>query len=115
MSGPVRSKNIGHPIRVFKDIPAADLLEAVNALINDLNSQLANLSTAPNPEPVPNSPPPLATTTLAGLALILTEGQIGYATDGRKVGEGPGAGTGVPVYMLGGKIRERSPENTVLI
>jgi len=26
------------------------------------------------------------------------EGRVAYATNGRKVGEGPGAGTGVPVY-----------------
>jgi hypothetical protein len=35
--------------------------------------------------------------TVAGLPAG-TEGQIAYATNGRKVGEGPGNGTGVPVY-----------------
>ena len=36
--------------------------------------------------------------TVAGLPAG-TEGMVAYATDGRKVGEGAGAGTGVPVYF----------------
>lgn len=31
-------------------------------------------------------------------ALTAYNGMVAYATDGRKVGEGGGAGTGVPVY-----------------
>lgn len=33
------------------------------------------------------------------------EGYIAYATNGRKTGEGAGAGTGVPVYYSNGKWR----------
>lgn len=33
------------------------------------------------------------------------EGFLLYATDGRKVGEGAGAGTGVPVYFSNGQWR----------
>jgi hypothetical protein len=41
------------------------------------------------------------------------EGQIAYATNGRKVGEGSGAGTGVPVYFSNGAWRVYSTDNAV--
>lgn len=37
--------------------------------------------------------------TVSSLPGSATEGSIAYATDGRKVGEGAGTGTGVPVYF----------------
>jgi hypothetical protein len=45
--------------------------------------------------PVPISAGPYTVATLP----VGAEGQMAYATDGRKVGEGVGAGTGVPVYF----------------
>jgi len=41
------------------------------------------------------------------------EGQHAYATNGRKVGEGPGAGTGVPVYFSNGSWRVFSTDLAV--
>jgi len=42
-----------------------------------------------------------------------TEGALAYATNGRKVGEGAGAGTGVPVYWSTGSWRVYSTDATV--
>jgi hypothetical protein len=41
------------------------------------------------------------------------EGDIAYATNGRKAGEGPGAGTGVPVYFSNGVWRAFSSDAAV--
>ena len=41
------------------------------------------------------------------------EGSIRFATDGRKVGESAGAGTGVPVYYSNGKWRVFSTDAEV--
>ena len=51
--------------------------------------------------------------TVAGLPAGL-EGQYAYATDGRKVGEGLGAGTGVPTYFSNGLWRVFSTDAQVL-
>jgi hypothetical protein len=50
--------------------------------------------------------------TVAGLPTG-AEGQIAYATNGRKVGEGGGAGTGVPVYFSNGSWRVYSTDAPV--
>lgn len=42
-----------------------------------------------------------------------TEGQTAYATNGRKVGEGGGSGTGVPVYWSTGSWRVYSTDAAV--
>jgi hypothetical protein len=90
MPAPVRS-SIGFPIRIFIDIPSMDVLEAVNALVNDVNMYLAPFASG-GPPNTPN------VTTVGGLPASASEGTIWFATDGRKIGEGPGAGTGVLVY-----------------
>jgi hypothetical protein len=41
------------------------------------------------------------------------EGQISYVTNGRKVGEGVGVGTGVPVYFSNGLWRVYSTDTIV--
>jgi len=41
------------------------------------------------------------------------EGQLAYALDGRKIGEGSGAGTGVPVFYSNGFWRTYSTNNPV--
>ncbi len=53
--------------------------------------------------------------TVAGLPLssISLEGMLAYATNGRKVGQGPGAGTGVPVYFSNGAWRVYSTDAPV--
>lgn len=43
------------------------------------------------------------------------EGQIAYALDGRKVGEGAGVGTGVPIYYTHGFWRVYSTDNPVQV
>ncbi len=43
-----------------------------------------------------------------------TTGNTAYATNGRKVGEGAGAGTGVPVYFSAGQWRVYSTDTQVL-
>ena len=42
---------------------------------------------------------------LSALPAAAAEGQRGFATDGRKAGEGVGAGTGVPCYYSNGAWR----------
>jgi hypothetical protein len=51
--------------------------------------------------------------TVAVLGSSGVEGQIAYATNGRKVGEGSGAGTGVPVYFSNGAWRVYSTDDAV--
>lgn len=43
----------------------------------------------------------------------IPEGRTAYATDGRKIGEGPGAGTGVPCYLSHGTWRRLSDDTQV--
>jgi hypothetical protein len=51
---------------------------------------------------------------VATLPLFGLEADISYATDGRKVGEGPGMGTGVPVYFSNGQWLTFSGDTVVL-
>ncbi len=55
-----------------------------------------------------------ALATVATLPAAGQEGRILFATDGRKQGEGPGAGTGVPVYDDATAWRRYSDDTTVL-
>lgn len=50
--------------------------------------------------------------TFANLPTIGQAGRLRFVTDGRKVGEGPGAGTGVPVYDDGGAFWRRFSDDT---
>jgi hypothetical protein len=50
--------------------------------------------------------------TLPGVGSVY-EGQMAFASDGRKIGEGPGVGTGVPVYYSGAAWRVLSTDNVV--
>lgn len=62
-----------------------------------------------------NKPFELATFTVAGLpsSPAPRSGSIAYASDGRKVGEGAGAGTGVTAYFSGGNWRRPSDDTIV--
>lgn len=104
MAGPARSTNIGFPIRVFLDIPSSDTLDAFTALINDVNKYLALFAGGL----------PANIGTVAQLTATLPQWASGIATDGRGVGESPGAGTGIPVYMKGGVLRTYSTDAPVL-
>ena len=55
----------------------------------------------------------LLTFTVATLPVGYAEGTISYASDGRKVGETPGSGTGVPVYFSNGSWRVFSTDAPV--
>jgi Ice-binding-like len=63
---------------VFSSTPTVTSLTATGAIVAGTTLQTGSFTVASLP---------------AGI-----EGQIAYATNGRKVGEGPGNGTGVPVY-----------------
>lgn len=51
--------------------------------------------------------------TVSGLPSGASEGMVAYATNGRKVGQGVGAGTGVPVYFSAGEWRVFSTDAQV--
>ena len=51
--------------------------------------------------------------TVVNLPTTPFNGQQAYATNGRKVGEGVGAGTGVPVYFSNGAWRVFSSDTVV--
>lgn len=57
---------------------------------------------------------PLKTSTVALLQASPTAGQLAYASNGRKQGEGAGLGTGVPVYFSSGQWRRFSDDTQVL-
>ena len=63
---------------------------------------------------VPSGSLVLPQAVVASLATSGIEGQLSYATNGRKVGEGSGSGTGVPVYFSNGAWRVYSTDATVL-
>ncbi len=53
--------------------------------------------------------------TVALLPITALESQTAYATNGRKVGQGAGAGTGVPVYYSQGAWRVFSTDTPVTV
>lgn len=53
--------------------------------------------------------------TVADLPTVGQVGRLRFATDGRKMGEGPGAGTGVPVYDDGGASWRRLSDDTAVL
>jgi hypothetical protein len=78
------------PVQQFTNINNAEIVNDINELINDLNGQFVAFFAG--------SPTTFPTYTVA--LLPAAGGLTGYAfaTDGRKIGEGSGSGTGVPVY-----------------
>lgn len=108
MAVPPRSQFSGFPIRVFIDIPSSDTLDAINAVVWDIDRYLANFAAG--------LPAPALIGTAAQLALVLTtEGASGYATNGCKIGELAGAGTGVEVYFSLGQLRVKSTDAPVRV
>ena len=62
---------------------------------------------------VPQGSVVLPQATVAVLGTSGVEGQVSYATNGCKVGEGSGSGTGVPVYFSNGAWRVYSTDASV--
>jgi hypothetical protein len=103
MAKTLRNPSVGAPIRTFADVPAADTLEAFNALVADINTYLSLFS---------RGLPPFVST-VAALPIAATEGQRAWALDGRKVGEQTGFGSGVEVYYSAGTWRVLSTDAPV--
>jgi hypothetical protein len=102
MPVPPRS-SVSFPIRVFIDIPSPDTLDAINALVTDANRYLGQFITGA---------PPLVYT-FSGLPASATEGTEVWVSNGRKIGEGPGLGTGVEAYWSVGAWRVKSTDAPV--
>ena len=96
---------ISFPIRQFKRVETARLVDALNTLINDVNA--AVLSQGISSGGLLNS------FTVATLPAAL-DGTIAFASNGRKIGEGAGAGTGVVVYSSAGTWRVVSLDSPIL-
>jgi hypothetical protein len=101
-------KTYFEPIREFISVSADQTTDAFNALIRDANAAiLAAGGGAPGTDNF------VGTFTVAGLPAG-TEGQTAHASNGRKIGEGAGAGTGVPVYFSAAAWRVMSTDAPVL-
>jgi len=103
-SSSIPRTNITFPIRLFLYVPGDAITDAMNALVNDVN---ANLQTSGFISP------DQGTYNVASLP-VSPEGSRAYAANGRKIGEGVGAGTGVWVYRSGGVWRVLSTDAPVL-
>lgn len=105
MSAPLVRSNVSFPIQVFVEIPVSSMLDAINELVFDTNKYITALSAAL----------PAVKGTVSQLTGVLTlEGQSGFATDGLKIGETTGTGTGVYVYYSQGSLRTFSTDAPVL-
>ena len=84
--------------RTLAAVPASELTDALNILINEVNALLLVVGGGQANY--------LGTYTVAGLPAspVFGVGAMAFASNGRKVGEGAGSGTGVEVYYSGGGI-----------
>ncbi len=89
------------------------------AFITVTNAQTIALNAAANAVASANAAAASASgagiTTTVGLLPAGTEGLRAFATNGRKIGEGVGAGSGVPVYFSTGAWRVISTDAAVMI
>jgi len=92
------------PIKLFTGVTPAEINEALNELINDINAALAISGSGGGAA--------YQSFTVAGLAGAPTD-EIVMATNGRKIGEGAGLGTGVLVYFSAGAWRTLSTDAPV--
>lgn len=81
-----------------------DWLRLLRGVVNYNADQAYVVAMLPSPTAA-NNPPNIA---------VPFEGQMAYALDGRKVGEGAGTGTGVPCYFSNGLWRVFSTDAQVL-
>jgi hypothetical protein len=101
----IRRNTATFPIREFYYITASDTLEAVNALVTDINRYLALFTVGA----------PVNSSTLALLPLAAIDGTKWWVTDGQKVSELPGAGTGIWVRASAGAWRTMSTDAPVAL
>jgi hypothetical protein len=85
------------PIKLFIRIETARITDAINTLIVDINAALASITAGGTPD--------IGSYTVADLPVSAVVGTRAYASNGRKIGEGAGDGTGVPVYYSDGTWR----------
>jgi len=97
-------KTFFEPIREFLAITPDQITDAFNTLIRDINENIGEAPSAGNF---------VGTFTVAGLP-VGVEGKTAHASNGRKIGEGAGAGTGVPVYFSAAAWRVFSTDAPVL-
>jgi hypothetical protein len=101
----IRRNTATSPIREFYYITGADTLEAINALVTDINRYLALFITGA----------PANSSTLALLPLAAVDGTKWWVTDGQKVSEGVGTGTGIWVRASAGAWRTMSTDAPVAL
>jgi hypothetical protein len=99
----------GYPIRKFLRVENSRLTDALNTLINDVNVAIPLGGGGGGGGGAPYE----GAFTVAALPAG-TEGQTAYATNGRKIGEGSSAGSGVYVYYSLGFWRVFSTDAPVL-
>ena len=92
------------PIKQFRMVEPSRITDALNQLIIDINAAVVAISGGNF----------VGVFTVATLPVSATGGQVAYASDGRKVGEGAGVGTGVGVYYSLGAWRVESTDAPVL-
>lgn len=73
----------------------------VGISLNAANRIYSFINSTDNQEQVANVAPGVGVYTVANLPIDVVAGQTAYASNGRKNGEGPGAGTGVMVFRDG--------------
>jgi hypothetical protein len=79
-----------NPVQQFVQVQADQITDALNALINDFNAAVNVLGVSGSNY--------LGAFAYASLPASPTVGSTAYCTNGRKVAEGGGSGTGVLVY-----------------
>ncbi len=85
--------------------------EGLRRVIEALDQRLSDLETSHRAEEAGG----VESLAFAGLPVAGQAGRVVFVTDGRKVGEGPGAGTGVLAYDDGGVSWRRPSDDTVVL
>jgi hypothetical protein len=88
-------------VRVSTDL----LLQTFNGLINDINSRIQQLSGITTNY--------VGAYAVASLPVSPAAYSVAFATDGLKLGETTGNGTGIPVYYSNGEWRSYATDATV--
>jgi hypothetical protein len=94
-------------IPLFLVVPPDEITNAANQLIDDINAAIVLVVAAA-------SPTPFASYAYASLPAG-SEGKTAYCTNGRKIGEGGGSGTGIPVYYSQSSWRTFSSDQPVQV
>jgi hypothetical protein len=100
---PLPRVSISPSIRQFSFVDSPSVTDAFNELVNDINGSFATSN------PIID----YGIKTVATLPASPAEFSRAVASDGRKIGEGPGAGSGVNVYYSLGQWRVYSTDAPV--